>query len=352
MNRETYVVTQYDDCLAVLKDGETFSSRSNAEVGKIMGRTIIEMDGKEHTRTRALVQHVFVAAGPRRARAGARAAWCTRSSTTSAGSDAPTWSRSFTERFPVQVIAHMVGVPRSDYPQFQRWAIDIIGFAKDSAGARRLRRAARVPAADHRRAPRAAARRRHQRARHRQGRRRGPDRRGGGQLPAAAPAGRRGDDVPADRQHALRAPHRARARCERVRADRSLVPVGRSRRRCAGRRRCCSSRGRRPGRRRDPRRRHPGGRDGLDRHRVGEPRRAHYADPDRFDLDRRADDHLSFGFGRHLCLGYHLARSRRGSPSTRLLDRLPDLRLDPDAPPPTITGLAFRSPKTLPVLLG
>src|SRR5204863_309612 len=26
---------------------------------------------------------------------------------------------------------------------------------------------------------------------------------------------------------------------------------------------------------------------------------AHYPDPDRFDLDRRADDHLSFGFGRH-----------------------------------------------------
>ena len=37
----------------------------------------------------------------------------------------------FTERFPVQVMAHMVGVPRADYPQFQKWAIDIIGFAKD-----------------------------------------------------------------------------------------------------------------------------------------------------------------------------------------------------------------------------
>jgi hypothetical protein len=33
-----------------------------------------------------------------------------------------------------------------------------------------------------------------------------------------------------------------------------------------------------------------------------------------------------------------------------ILDRLPGLRLDPAAPPPTITGLAFRSPKALRVL--
>jgi hypothetical protein len=34
-----------------------------------------------------------------------------------------------------------------------------------------------------------------------------------------------------------------------------------------------------------------------------------------------------------------------------ILDRLPRLRLDPDAPPPSITGMAFRSPKSLPVLV-
>ena len=60
INRPGWVVTKYDDCLAILKDADTFSSRSNAEVGKVMGRTIIEMDGKEHTRTRALVQSMFV----------------------------------------------------------------------------------------------------------------------------------------------------------------------------------------------------------------------------------------------------------------------------------------------------
>jgi len=73
----------------------------------------------------------------------------------------------------------------------------------------------------------------------------------------------------------------------------------------------------------------------------------HYADPDRFDLDRRADDHLSFGFGRHFCLGYHLAKMEARTALGAVLDRLPGLRLDPDAEPPRITGLAFRSPQAL-----
>ena len=74
---------------------------------------------------------------------------------------------------------------------------------------------------------------------------------------------------------------------------------------------------------------------------------AHYPDADRFDLDRRADDHLSFGFGRHFCLGYHLAKMEARTALGAVLDRLPELRLDPDADPPRITGLAFRSPQAL-----
>jgi cytochrome P450 len=50
-----------------------------------------------------------------------------------------------------------------------------------------------------------------------------------------------------------------------------------------------------------------------------------------------------------VCLGMHLARMESAVAIEALLDRLPDLRLDPNAPPPAVTGVAFRSPATLPV---
>src|SRR5207244_2434555 len=39
----------------------------------------------------------------------------------------------FTLLFPLQVIAEIIGLPRSDQAQFQRWSLDLIGFSKDPA---------------------------------------------------------------------------------------------------------------------------------------------------------------------------------------------------------------------------
>ena len=74
----------------------------------------------------------------------------------------------------------------------------------------------------------------------------------------------------------------------------------------------------------------------------------HYADPDRFDLHRKNDDHLAFGFGAHFCAGSHLALLEARTALNALLDRLPNLRLDP-AEECHVVGLAFRSPDRLPV---
>jgi cytochrome P450 len=46
----------------------------------------------------------------------------------------------------------------------------------------------------------------------------------------------------------------------------------------------------------------------------------------------------------------HLARMETRVALNALLDRLPGLRLDPEAEQPTVTGVAFRSPARLPVL--
>ena len=59
---------------------------------------------------------------------------------------------------------------------------------------------------------------------------------------------------------------------------------------------------------------------------------AHYPDPDRFDPTRTNIAHLTFGAGPHVCLGMPLARMETTVAINALLDRLPDLRLDPTAP--------------------
>ena len=53
-----------------------------------------------------------------------------------------------------------------------------------------------------------------------------------------------------------------------------------------------------------------------------------YPDPDTFDIHRDIDRHVSFGFGRHLCLGASLARLETRVAFEELLKRFPDFSID------------------------
>jgi cytochrome P450 len=77
---------------------------------------------------------------------------------------------------------------------------------------------------------------------------------------------------------------------------------------------------------------------------------ARWADPERFDIFRERKPHIGFGHGAHVCLGMHLARLESTLIFNTLFDRLPGLRLDPDAPTPYVAGTYFRSPQHLPVV--
>lgn len=72
--------------------------------------------------------------------------------------------------------------------------------------------------------------------------------------------------------------------------------------------------------------------------------------PERFDIFRERKPHIGFGHGAHVCIGMHLARLESTIIFNTLFDRLPGVRLDPDAPEPYIAGMYFRSPPRLTVI--
>jgi cytochrome P450 len=74
--------------------------------------------------------------------------------------------------------------------------------------------------------------------------------------------------------------------------------------------------------------------------------------PDEYDPHRPARPTFAFGGGPHICLGMHVARAEMAVGIGALLDRLPDLRLDPEGPPPELIGLYERGVTEIPVLFG
>jgi cholest-4-en-3-one 26-monooxygenase len=55
-----------------------------------------------------------------------------------------------------------------------------------------------------------------------------------------------------------------------------------------------------------------------------------FESPEVFNIERYPNNHLAFGFGTHFCLGNQLARLELSIMQTKLLQRLPDMRLATD----------------------
>lgn len=74
-----------------------------------------------------------------------------------------------------------------------------------------------------------------------------------------------------------------------------------------------------------------------------------FTDPEEFDPRRTRNRHVSFGAGPHVCQGQHLARAELRITLTRLLDRLPDLRLDGEPVESGLVGGSLMTHFALPV---
>jgi len=349
-DRPSYLVTTWADVETVMRDGETFSSSINAEhIGQFMGELMLAMDGKEHRAYRNLVAHAF--------RASQLEQW----------DDAlvrPTIERlceviaplgradlvaSITTKYPVQVICGIVGVPLDDSDQFHRWAEEInTGPLNPEVGmvASRAMRAYLEPLVAERRA--------------------NPTGDFLSDLVLAEIDGEQLTDeklygflrllLPAGAETTFRALGNALVALltvpglmDRVVADRSLIPavieetlrwetsvtqVSRVATRDTEISGCPV----------------PAGAVINVLTASANHDESRYPHPEDFDIDRPAQNHITFGTGQHQCLGMHLARMEMKVGLEAILDRLPNLRLDPDAPEPVIQGLAFRGPVSINVL--
>jgi cytochrome P450 len=74
-----------------------------------------------------------------------------------------------------------------------------------------------------------------------------------------------------------------------------------------------------------------------------------FADPDTFDPDRKEIGNLTFGYGRHRCLGDHLAKLEIRVVVEEVLEHMPNFKLADDSPLPLRLDLEH-GPRTLPVV--
>jgi cytochrome P450 len=343
-----YLVSRYDDIRAVLSDPQAYSSRANAAgIGLVMGRTILEMDGREHTRHRGLIAPAFVPKALRGDLPDLIARIVDELIDGFAADGAADLVQQFTATIPIRVIAHVIGIPIEDYATFHAWGLDIIGFTDDPprgfAAAQNLVEFLKPLIAARRAAPRDDLMSRLVHAEV-DGERLGDEeiysflrlllpagaettfRLIGNLLYAllahpSALVAARGDDTALDRamEEALRwespVQYAARETTRPTTLAGAALPAGAQILVALG------------SANRDERR---------------------FADPDAFRPERRPEDHVAFGFGRHFCAGSHLARLEARIAVGTLLRRLPRLRFAPDAPR-GIAGLAFRAPSALPV---
>jgi len=344
----SWFVTRYDDVREALRNDALYSNRSNAKgISLVMGRTIVEMDGREHLRHRNLVTPALA---PRALR-GDFPALVAEIAHELIDRFARRGSADLVEEFsfvyPLKVFARILGLPDEDWAEVHRWAIDLIGIARDPArglAASQTLAGYLAPFLAERRAePRGDLISRLAHAEVEGGRLTDEEVVSFLRLLVVAGAETTYHLIGSALYALLTHPEQL----AEVVADPSLVPAALAE----------TLRWESPVQivTREPLA--PVTLSGVDLPEgagltlaVGSANRdeTHFDAPDRFDIHRPPGDHVAFGYGKHYCAGSRLAELEARVALEVLFERLPDLRLEPGTEC-AIVGLAFRGPDRLPV---
>lgn len=346
-----FIVYRHEEIQQMLRDNETFSSAGViAAFGPVLGeRVMLGMDEPVHGRLRALVQKAFTQKSLARWEDELVGRVGNALIDTFEANGKADLVKEFTFDYPSQIIAGLLGLPEEDFPQFQRWSISLLSWLMNPE--RGL--AASAALCDYF-APILAARRAEPR----------DDLISA--LAAAEIDGNKLEDeeifsflrllLPAGVETTYRSLGNLLfallsdpAQLEAIRADRSLLPQAIEEgvrwesplltiTRVATRDTELGGV------------QIPAGATVMPMLGAANRQDDRYPNPDTFDIFRKQKANVGWGYGVHVCLGMHLARLEMRTAINLLLDRLPNLRLDPDGGDPHIRGQVFRSPTALPVL--
>jgi cytochrome P450 len=123
-----YVISRYADVERAFKDPVFTSDNYSWQLEPVHGRTILQMDGREHSVHRRLVTPAF-----RGGELTARFVPVMRRNTTELldafrHTGEVDLVDAFTTRYPINVIVDMLGLPRSDHVLFHRWYTSMVAF--------------------------------------------------------------------------------------------------------------------------------------------------------------------------------------------------------------------------------
>ena len=346
---KSFIITRYDDVKYVLKNDKLFSNAINQEtIGVVMGPTVIGMDGSEHMKHRTLVTPAVTPRALKGDNFGEAVAKTAHDIIDEfIGKGVADLHQDFCFKYPLAVFVSLLGLPSDDLDEVHRWGLDLTLVASDPekglmASENLLNYLTPIV----------------------QAKRANPDSDMISTLVTAEINGEKMSDFEVVSflrllvlAGAETTNHLLGTACyallqdadllQRVRSDRSLVsplfheamrwesPIGTIMRNAT-----CDT--------------EIAGvavpKGSVILCHIGAANRdeRQFSNPDVFDIDRQDNEHIGFGYGRHYCAGSHLAKLEAEVAINALLDRLDDLKPDPDKSSRMI-GFSFRGPESLPV---